>query len=104
MQHERFKQLAGQYLQRTREELVLLRVQLPRAREGDASALLEIQRIAHRINGSGAMLGFSAISQHAEKVERMVRQSDTQLGEADWQVILAQLQAIDDAVSQPRDS
>jgi chemotaxis protein histidine kinase CheA len=88
---DRLKQLSGQYLLRTREELALLRAQIPQAHLGQPEALLEMQRYAHRISGSGAMLGFKAISDAMSQVERILRRADPVPSEAEWLVIQTQL-------------
>jgi len=98
---DRLKQLSEQFLLRTREELALLRAQLAAARSGDAAALAEMLRFAHRINGSGAMLGFNAISGCARQVEVILRRAESVLSEAEWQVILAQLQQMDVELAKP---
>lgn len=98
---DRMKQLSEQFLLRTSEDLALLRTQLAPARSGDAAALAEILRFAHRINGSGAMLGFNAISSYARQVEVILRRAESTLSEAEWQVILAQLQQIDVELVKP---
>ncbi len=95
MLDDRLKQLGGQYLLRTREELALLRAQIPQARQGQPEALLEILRYAHRIAGSGAMLGFKAISDAMAQVERMLRRADPMPGEAEWLLIEEQLLLVD---------
>jgi HPt (histidine-containing phosphotransfer) domain-containing protein len=95
MVDDRLKQLAGLYLLRTRDELTLMRAKLQQAQAGQADALLELQRIAHRISGSGAMLGFKAIGEHAGQIERILRNTNLHPADDDWQKILAQLQGIE---------
>jgi HPt (histidine-containing phosphotransfer) domain-containing protein len=89
------KELGGLYLQRTREELALLRAQLPQAHLGHSAALLEVQHYAHRISGSGAMLGFKAISEAMSQVERILRRAEPVPSESEWQVIQEQLLRVD---------
>ncbi|MGC3979926.1 MAG: Hpt domain-containing protein [Steroidobacteraceae bacterium] len=93
---DKLKQLEGQYLVRTREELALLRAQVPASLQNDLAALQEMQRLAHRINGSGAMLGFKLISEAAAQVERILRRADPVPSELEWQNITLHLQHIDD--------
>lgn len=88
----RLKELGGQFLLHTREELVLLRAQLPQARRGQDDALLEMRRVAHRIHGSGAMLGFTAISAVAGQIERILYRAAPAPNEADWLVMAELLQ------------
>lgn len=99
MLSDRLKQLAGQFLVRTREELLLLRAQVPPAQQGNREALLEMQRLAHRISGSGAMLGFKAISQSARQIENVLRRAELAPGAAEWLTIMEQLQAMDDELA-----
>ncbi len=95
MPDDRLKQLSRQFLVRTSEELALLRAQLARARSGDVAALAEIQRLVHRINGSGAMLGFNAVSDCAKQIEIILRRMESVPTDAEWRVILDQLQRIE---------
>jgi chemotaxis protein histidine kinase CheA len=95
MADDKLKQLAGLFLLRTRDELVLMRAKLEHAQAGQADALLELQRIAHRISGSGAMLGFKAIGEHAGHIERILRSTELHPDDGDWQKILAQLQGME---------
>jgi chemotaxis protein histidine kinase CheA len=92
---DRLKQLSGQYLLRTHEELALLRAQIPQARLGRPEALLEMQRYAHRIAGSGAMLGFKVIGDAMAQVERILRRADPVPSEAEWLQIQEQLLLVD---------
>jgi len=92
---DRLKQLSNQYLLRTREELALLRAQIPQAHQGHVEALLEMQRYAHRISGSGALLGFKAISDAMAQVERILRRADPVPSESEWLLILEQLLLVD---------
>jgi chemotaxis protein histidine kinase CheA len=92
---DRLKQLGGLYLLRTREELALLRVEVAPARQGKAESLLAMQRAVHRISGSGAMLGFKAISDAAGQIERILRRADPVPTEGEWLAIMEQLQRIE---------
>lgn len=101
MLDDRLKELGGQYLLRTREELVLLRAQLPQARQGRTDALLAMQHYAHRISGSGAMLGFKAISEAMARVERILRRADPVPSESEWLVIGEQLLLVEAELAKP---
>lgn len=101
MQSDRLKLLAERYLQSTCDELLLLRAQVPQAQAGQAAALLEMQRIAHGIHGSGAMLGFQRISEHAGQIERILRRAELRPTTDEWQLILMHLQGIDTQLAQP---
>lgn len=102
VQEDRIKQLGQQFLERTREEMLLLHTHLPHARQGRADALLEIQRYVHRINGTGALLGFKAISEPMAQVERILRRADTPPGAADWALIQAQLSLVEAELARAR--
>ena len=95
MAGDRLQQLSGKFLLRTRDELALLRAQLVPARSGDATALAELLRLTHRINGSGAMLGFVDISGRARQIEAILRRAEPMPSEAGWQAIEEHLQQIE---------
>lgn len=59
------------YLRRTLGEMAQLRTHLEQARSGTADAVREIERMAHKIHGSGAMFGFDAVSERADQLERI---------------------------------
>lgn len=63
--------IAVRYIKRTQGELGQLRDSLQAIRAGDADAHKQLERLAHKIHGSGAMFGFDAISEHANDVERL---------------------------------
>lgn len=92
---DRLKQLGGQYLLQTRAELRVLHAEVGAARQGQAEALLAMQRAAHRICGSGAMLGFKDISDAAGQVERILRRAEPIPTLDEWQTIMAQLQRLE---------
>jgi HPt (histidine-containing phosphotransfer) domain-containing protein len=62
-------EIGARFLQRTLRELEPLEELRRRLRAGDRTCLMEIQRLAHRIHGSGAMFGFDTISAHAREIE-----------------------------------
>lgn len=92
---DRLKQLGGQYLLRTREELVLLHREFTAARQGKSESLLAMQHTAHRISGSGAMLGFKAISDAAGHIERILRRAEPVPTTEEWAAIMEQLKQIE---------
>jgi HPt (histidine-containing phosphotransfer) domain-containing protein len=94
MHTERFKQLAQKFLVRTRDELASLEQCLSKAQQGDADALLTLQHIAHRINGSGAMLGFRPVSEQAAQIEGILRRSNNAPDAQDWVNILSHVQKL----------
>jgi HPt (histidine-containing phosphotransfer) domain-containing protein len=63
--------IAVRYIKRTQGELGLLRETLAAVRTGDADASKQLERLAHKIHGSGAMFGFDAISEHAHEIEKL---------------------------------
>lgn len=105
MTDDRLKQLGGQYLLRTREELVLLHAEVAAARQGKPEPLLSMQHTAHRISGSGAMLGFKAISIAAGDIERILRRAEPVPTAEEWTTIMKQLKQIETELDgQPRAS
>ena len=73
---ERLQQLGAQFLLRTRGEIASLKESLQRVRAGDTAALLDLERLAHKIHGTGATLGFDGVSAHAEAIERFAERRD----------------------------
>lgn len=63
--------IAVRYIKRTQGELGQLRAALAAIRAGDAGAQKQLERLAHKIHGSGAMFGFDAISDRAHEIERL---------------------------------
>lgn len=63
--------IGTRYLVRTLGELPQLRALLCDARDGTPDALKSLERMAHKIHGSGAMFGFEEISERAEDLERL---------------------------------
>ena len=72
--------IAVRYIRRTQGELVQLREMLAAIRAGDVDAQKQLERLAHKIHGSGAMFGFDTISERAHEIERLSgsRQSDSE--------------------------
>jgi len=102
--HDRLKELGELYVLRTREELLLLNREVTAARQGNPESLLIMQRAAHRISGSGAMLGFKAISEAAAQIERIMRRADPVPTAEEWTIITALLQQIQSGLDQPATS
>ncbi len=63
--------IAVRYIKRTQGELVQLRDALAAIRAGDPDAQKQLERLAHKIHGSGAMFGFDAISDCAHVIETL---------------------------------
>jgi HPt (histidine-containing phosphotransfer) domain-containing protein len=64
--------LTASFLQRTSGDVGRLCEMIERASKGDASALNEVQRLAHSIRGAAAMFGFPALSATAGKIESLI--------------------------------
>jgi chemotaxis protein histidine kinase CheA len=92
--NDRLKELGSLYLLRTRDELLILNSEMSAARLGNAVALLAMQHAAHRISGTGAMLGFKGMSDAAAQIDRILRRADPLPTESEWTVILAHLQCL----------
>jgi HPt (histidine-containing phosphotransfer) domain-containing protein len=75
--------LGAKFLQRTTLEVASLLDCLARIRSGDSQALELLQQLTHRIHGTGATLGFSAISACAGKIEHWVEQTAGSASPAD---------------------
>jgi CheY-like chemotaxis protein len=65
-------QLGGRFLQRTRDEAVLLHTLAEHAYDGDTIVIEQIERLAHKIHGSGSMFGYPAVSACAGALEVLV--------------------------------
>lgn len=63
--------LGEKFLQRTSDQLLIMREQLAAVAAGDAGALQLIQELAHKIHGSGAMFGFPLLSECGGELERV---------------------------------
>lgn len=69
---EQVKVLGEKFLIRTAGQIVTLREQVVRLREGHPDALPVIQEMIHKIHGSGAMFGFGDLSERAGEIERLL--------------------------------
>jgi len=96
--HSKLKQLGGRFVQRTFDELSLMHTYLQQARVDDREAAQQLLLTAHRINGSGAMLGFALVSDCARSIERILRE-EPRAGDV-WQQIEQQLHRLDLAVKE----
>lgn len=70
--HLHVAQLGEKFLARSRDEAVVLRALSEHAHEGNPIVIEEIERMAHKINGSGSMFGFTAVSACAAEIEHIV--------------------------------
>lgn len=69
---EQVKVLGEKFLIRTAGQVVTLREQVLRLRDGNPDALAAIEELAHKIHGSGAMFGFAALSECAGEIECLI--------------------------------
>lgn len=97
-------QIAVRYLDRVGKEIEQLRGMVDAASNGDLSAARNIEALAHRMHGSGAMLQFHEISGHAGTLERMAAEfvSAGKIDSARMVAALGQLQAAIDAANAAR--
>jgi HPt (histidine-containing phosphotransfer) domain-containing protein len=63
--------IGTRYLRRTLGELTQLRECLLSVRAQSPDALKQLERMAHKIHGSGAMFGFDAVSERANDIEQL---------------------------------
>jgi two-component system, OmpR family, response regulator len=80
---EEVKALYSAFLARTRTEAVTMRELVARSVAGDRPALNQLEKMTHRIHGTGAVFGFSAISDCAEVIERMAERLLAKNGSGD---------------------
>jgi len=97
---ERFRaklqELSERFVVRSVSELDLMQTLLAQAKSGDDAAAQQLLLTVHRLSGSGAMLGFTAVSECARNIERILR-TEPRADDA-WQELSAHLQNLDAAV------
>jgi len=99
-------EIGARYLARTITEIDDLQKMIVRLRAGDSAALKEIEILAHRIRGSGAVFGFAQLSDAAGAIEMLAvdsqglpkKVSEAQLAER-FTTYLQQLSAATHAAS-----
>jgi hypothetical protein len=69
--NERLAQLRVQFLRRSLQDVLTIRSQLPRVRNGDAAALTEIEFLSHRMYGLGSTLDTAVVTDKAGEIERV---------------------------------
>jgi HPt (histidine-containing phosphotransfer) domain-containing protein len=69
---QKLQAIAKRYIDRTIRETDVLRAHIEACIAGEINRIPDIESIAHRIHGSGAMLGFQDLSEHAAVLERFV--------------------------------
>jgi CheY-like chemotaxis protein len=73
--------LGDRFLQRTRDETVILHTLAEHAQDGDPVVIEQMERLAHKIHGSGSMFGYAAVSVCAADLESLV--GEVRLRDAD---------------------
>jgi two-component system OmpR family response regulator len=64
--------LTGDFLRRTRSDVIRLTEMFERAGTGDTTVLKGAERLAHSIHGAGAMFGFPKLSAAAGAIEQLI--------------------------------
>jgi chemotaxis protein histidine kinase CheA len=80
---QQVSELGGKFLRRTQAEATVLSDLVERIRSGDLTVLAEMERMAHKIHGSGAMFGFPAVSECAAEIEHLAEHLMSAQGGAD---------------------
>jgi HPt (histidine-containing phosphotransfer) domain-containing protein len=73
---QKLMDLGNRYLQRTLGEVAQLHGLVEAVRSGQGSAVKDIERLAHKIYGSGSMFGFDSISERARMLELLAGESE----------------------------
>lgn len=68
----RMAELADKFVDRSRDDLAAMRDALARVVAGAPGGLEALRHLAHRMAGTGATLGFEAVSDVALKIESLV--------------------------------
>jgi chemotaxis protein histidine kinase CheA len=80
---QQVSELGEKFLRRTQAEATVLRDLVERIEAGDMTVLPELEAMAHKIHGSGAMFGFLEVSECAGEIERLAEHLMTAEGGAD---------------------
>jgi HPt (histidine-containing phosphotransfer) domain-containing protein len=96
---KKFSDIGVRYLARTQGELSDLRTLVDRLRSGDAAAVKDLELLAHRIHGSGAVFGFHDLSNAAGAVETLAVDT-ARSGTTAWTQIADQASGLVDGVAQ----
>ena len=94
--------LGERFIERTRNELSVMRHKWDAARNGDSTASGELLQFTHRIGGAGDMLGLERISESMRSIERVLRM--TALSSSDWREIDSHLQQLYTAMNDAEES
>jgi len=94
--------LGERFIERTRNELSVMRYKWDAARNGDKTAAEQVLQLAHRVGGAGGMLGLEQISAPMRSIERILRAGV--LSDGDWQEIEGHLQQLNNAMNDAEES
>jgi HPt (histidine-containing phosphotransfer) domain-containing protein len=67
----RMAELKLKFVERSQDELQTLRGSFAALQSGDTGALLTLVQLAHRMSGTGATLGLEALSDCAQRIEKL---------------------------------
>ncbi len=67
----RIAELKHKFVERSRDELQTLRGSFTALQSGDAAALEVLVQLAHRMSGTGATLDLEALSDCAQRIEKL---------------------------------
>ncbi len=70
LMREKMQRFAGGFLERCAGDLRAARELLVRLRAGELDAFAQLERLAHRLRGTGASLGFESLDASAGAIER----------------------------------
>jgi HPt (histidine-containing phosphotransfer) domain-containing protein len=96
---QQVSELGEKFLRRTQAEATVLRDLVERIQAGDITVVPELEAMAHKIHGSGAMFGFPAVSECAAEIEHLAEHLMTAEGAADVHTGNT-LQRLKDCISQ----
>lgn len=68
----RMRELAKKFLERSASDIEAMRQAFARTSAGQPDALADIHHLAHRMNGTGATLGFDGLGDIAAQLENLV--------------------------------
>jgi HPt (histidine-containing phosphotransfer) domain-containing protein len=94
--------LGGRFVERTQNEMSVMRTYWAAAREGDVIAIEQLLQFVHRIGGAAAMLGFPEIGDPVRHIERIVRAGVLSAG--DWRDIDEHMIQLEHALTEAEES
>jgi HPt (histidine-containing phosphotransfer) domain-containing protein len=98
----RMAELGQKFIDRTLGEIGQMRQGADQLAAGNASALTQIQHFSHKIRGTGATLGFEAVSDCGADIERLAIEGVT--GDTEDPEYLGRLRGAIDALHREIDS